>query len=46
LDDKKTKLYNNQRMRMMYSVLNKFSADDLHEMKLRAAEIIAHPEQF
>lgn len=46
LDDKKTKLFTNQRMRMMYSVLNKFSAEDLHEMKLRAAEIITHPERF
>ena len=46
LDDKKTNSHNNQRMRMMYSVLNKFSAQDLHEMKLRAAEIITHPERF
>lgn len=46
LDDKKPKLFTNQRMRMMYSVLNKFSAEDLHKMKLRAAEIITNPERF
>ena len=46
LDDNKSKLFNNQRMRMMYSVLNKFSNEELYEMKLRAAEISAHPERF
>lgn len=46
LDDNKPKLFNNQRMRMMYSVLNKFSNEELYEMKLRAAEISAHPERF
>jgi len=46
LDDNKPKLIQNQRMRMMYSVLHKFSNDELHEMKLRAAEIISHPERF
>lgn len=46
LDDKKPLLYNNQRMRMMYSVLNKFSADELHAMKLRAAKIIENPDSF
>ena len=46
LDDNKPKLFNNQRMRMMYSVLNKFSSEELYEMKLRAAEISSHPERF
>lgn len=46
LDDKKPHLANNQRMKMMYSVLNKFSADELYAMKLRAAEIIKNPERF
>lgn len=46
LDDKKPLLFNNQRMRMMYSVLNKFSADELHAMKLRSAEIIENPDWF
>jgi hypothetical protein len=30
----------------MYSVLNKFSADELHAMKLRAAKIIENPDGF
>ena len=46
LDDKKPILFNNQRMRMMYSVLNKFSTDELHAMKSRAAKIIENPEAF
>lgn len=46
LDDKKSILYTNQRMRMMYSVLNKFSAEERHAMKKRAAEIIENPEAF
>jgi deoxyribodipyrimidine photolyase-related protein len=46
LDDNKPKLFNNQRMRMMYSVLNKFSSEELYKMKLRAAEISSHPERF
>lgn len=46
LDDKKPLLFNNQRMRMMYSVLNKFSANELHDMKMRSAEIIENPDHF
>jgi deoxyribodipyrimidine photolyase-related protein len=46
LDDKRSLLSNNQRMRMMYSVLNKFSSDELSTMKERAADIIQYPEKY
>jgi deoxyribodipyrimidine photolyase-related protein len=46
LDDKKQKLAKNQRMRMMYSVLNKFSSEEVHKMKLRASEIMGNPENY
>ena len=46
LDDKRTQLANNFRMKMMYSVLNKFSNDELIAMKLRASKIIETPEKF
>jgi len=46
LDDKRPQLANNFRMKMMYSVLNKFSTDELIAMKLRASQIINSPEKF
>jgi len=46
LDDKREQLSSNFRMKMMYSVLNKFSTEDLVAMKLRATEIIESPENF
>ena len=46
LDDKRTQLSGNFRMKMMYSVLNKFSSEELVAMKLRASEIIESPEKF
>ncbi len=46
LDDKREQLSSNFRMKMMYSVLNKFSTEDLVAMKLRASEIIESPEIF
>jgi hypothetical protein len=33
-------------MKMMNSVLNKFSTDELIAMKLRASEVIETPEKF
>jgi hypothetical protein len=33
-------------MKMMYSVLNKFSSEELVAMKLRASEIIDSPGKF
>ena len=46
LDDKRTQLAGNFRMKMMYSVLNKFSSEELVAMKLRASEIIDSPGKF
>ena len=46
LDDKRTQLSANFRMKMMYSVLNKFSVEELVAMKLRAAQIIESPQNF
>ena len=46
LDDKRSQLANNHRMRMMYSVLSKFSNDELIAMKLRASQIIESPQTF
>jgi deoxyribodipyrimidine photolyase-related protein len=46
LDDKRPQLAANFRMKMMYSVLNKFSTDELIAMKLRASQIIETPEKF
>ena len=46
LDDKRPQLATNHRMKMMYSVLNKFSTDELIAMKLRASAIIETPEKF
>jgi deoxyribodipyrimidine photolyase-related protein len=46
LDDKRTQLSGNFRMKMMYSVLNKFSNEELVAMKLRASKIIESPENY
>ena len=46
LDDKRTQLSSNFRMKMMYSVLNKFSSEELVAMKLRASKIIESPENY
>ena len=46
LDDKRSQLSANFRMKMMYSVLNKFSGEELVAMKLRAAQIIESPQNF
>ena len=46
LDDKRSQLATNHRMKMMYSVLNKFSTDELIAMKLRASQVIETPENF
>lgn len=46
LDDKKAYLKDNPRMGMMYSLLGKKSAEELSELKERAAAIIANPDRF
>ncbi|WP_445385581.1 cryptochrome/photolyase family protein [Robiginitalea sp. IMCC44478] len=46
LDDKKPYLKDNPRMGMMYSLLEKKSAEELSELKERAAAIIANPDRF
>ena len=46
LDDKRSQLASNFRMKMMYSVLNKFSTEELVSMKLRASNIMETPENF
>mgnify|MGYP000367409096 FL=1 len=46
LDDKRSQLATNHRMKMMYSVLNKFSNEELVAMKLRASKIIESPENY
>jgi len=46
LDDKRIYLEKNYRMRMMYSILNKMPADDLHKIKKRAQKIIEHTDEF
>jgi len=46
LDDKRNKLEGNFRMKMMYSLLNKMDAEQLHNIKQRAQNIIEHPDNF
>jgi deoxyribodipyrimidine photolyase-related protein len=46
LDDKKEILKTNQRMRMMYSVLDKIDKDTLVKMKLKADDIIKNPNKY
>ncbi|MEJ6792749.1 MAG: cryptochrome/photolyase family protein [Lacinutrix sp.] len=46
LDDKREKLSSIFRMKMMYSLLNKMSAEDLYNIKTRAKDIIKNPDFF
>ena len=46
LDDKREKLGDIFRMKMMYSLLNKMKAEDLYELKKRAKNIIENPDSF
>ncbi len=46
LDDKKAHFKDNQRMNMMMAMLEKKSAEDLSQLKERAAEIIRNPDNF
>ncbi|WP_055437086.1 cryptochrome/photolyase family protein [Lacinutrix algicola] len=46
LDDKREKLNTNFRMKMMYSLLNKMNPEDLHNIKLRAKDIIENPDNY
>lgn len=46
LDDKREKLNTNFRMKMMYSLLNKMNPEDLHNIKLRASDIIKNPDNY
>ena len=46
LDDKRDKLSDNFRMKMMYSLLNKMDSEDLHNIKLRAQDIIENPDHY
>ncbi|WP_299247489.1 cryptochrome/photolyase family protein [uncultured Lacinutrix sp.] len=46
LDDKRQKLKTNFRMKMMYSLLNKMNPEDLHNIKLRASDIIKNPDNY
>lgn len=42
LDDKRAYLQNNQRMKMMYAVLNKMKPEELVELKEKASKILAN----
>lgn len=46
LDEKKAHFKNNQRMSMMLSLLEKKSNDELKELRERAQQVIAHPDEF
>ena len=46
LDDKKELLKNNNRMSMMLRLLEKIPAEELYEIKSRAATIIANPDAY
>lgn len=46
LDEKKEKLSSNFRMKMMYSVLNKMSAEDRSKIKEKANHIIANLDEY
>ena len=46
LDDKKQFFAKNNRMAMMLRLLEKISAEDLVQIKLRAAQILKHPDEF
>ncbi|WP_452599964.1 cryptochrome/photolyase family protein [Pontimicrobium sp. MEBiC01747] len=46
LDDKREYLSGNFRMKMMYSLLNKMDAEDVHNIKKRAQDIIENPDHY
>lgn len=46
LDDKKQFFAKNNRMAMMLRLLEKIPAEDLIQIKLRAAQILKHPDEF
>ena len=46
LDDKREKLQDNFRMKMMYSVLNKMKPEDVHNLKTKAQDIIENPDKY
>ena len=46
LDDKKQFFEKNNRMAMMLRLLEKIPAEDLVQIKLRAAQILKHPDEF
>jgi deoxyribodipyrimidine photolyase-related protein len=46
LDDKRTYLQDNFRMKMMYSLLNKMKPEQLNAIKERAKSIIEEPDKF
>ncbi|MBT8276472.1 MAG: cryptochrome/photolyase family protein [Bacteroidia bacterium] len=46
LDDKKEYFKNNRRMGMMLNLLKKKSAEEISEIKQRAADIIANPDKY
>lgn len=46
LDEKREFLKDNQRMSMMFSLLDKKKPEELKALKERAKEIISHPERF
>ena len=46
LDDKREKLSSIFRMKMMYSLLNKMKPEDLHNIKLKAKDIIENPDNY
>lgn len=46
LDDKRPILKDNFRMKMMYAVLNKMDAEDLHALKVKAQHIIENQDAY
>ena len=46
LDEKRNLLANNFRMKMMYSVLDKLKAEDLHQLKIKAQHIIENQDKY
>jgi deoxyribodipyrimidine photolyase-related protein len=46
LEEKKEHFKNNNRMAMMMNLLNKKDKNELQELKDRAQEIIANPDEF
>ena len=46
LDDKRRYLESNQRMRMMYNLLDKMDNEHLHTLKIRANHIINNPNEY